>query len=887
MAENENNTPKPEDIEALANSMKKINAEVDAFLSKFSDVKTQGDAINDSFTSIAESMNISNSLTDQELKTLDKQLEVLREQVKMAEKYNLLKPEELKTLKNIIEGSEEQVELQKEHAQAVKGTVDKLIGAKKETMGIKMHMEAIDYIQTKMSKEEAMARVINKAADAVGAYFKAIISATFEFDKSASKVAKTLSNTQYKGMMNDLRNDALYAGASVEELGENIISLGNNFTDFTRLSTDTQKELSLTATQLNAAGFSAEAFAKTLDIGVKTLGMSQKQVQNFSKELVNFGKAAGIPMGKLSNDLAKVGPQLSKFGSNAERTFKQLSLQAKATGVELDRMFGITEQYTTFDGAAKAAGNLNAILGGNFVNSLDLMNASLEDPAEAIQLLKDSMDASGKSFDDMPNAMKRVVAEAAGFQDVGEAARIFGMDSLEAAEAMEEQAATQEQLTEASRSFLDIQTKIQLMMAQLVPVIMPVIDILGIFIDGIARLASTDGGKLVLLFAAVGTVVIGVGIVIGMFTLKVMANLALIKQAFWGVKNSAEETKEAMQDADKAGAKKFGETIKAIGEAAKNSWREILAFGAAILMIGGGIALAVLGLAELVKAFQNLTGPQIFGALGAMLIVMGGFILLLYAMVPAIGALGTAGAVVAGPLLALGAAVALIGLGIGIAAAGLSLLVSSFKDLAGPQLVAAGLALAGIAIGVGLLVVSLSGLGNPLAAAGAAVLLTVGGAIALIGAGIGLAAAGVSLLMKEIPTAASGLKSFSENLENFADPSGAIKGLTDVAEAIQKVADAIDEVSMTKLLLLKTFGGISGTASPIAGTTAGTNAGFGVSGTAGSTVQASTTSAPINIELTIPVKIEGSEFKNVMAKVVQEEIQKNATNASSVNIRIK
>lgn len=880
MAENENNTPKPEDIEALANSMKKINAEVDTFLSKFSDVKTQGEAINDSFSSIAESMNITNSLTDQELRTLDKQLDVLREQVKMAEKYNLLKPEELRTLKNIIEGSEEQVNLQKEHAQAVKGTVDKLIGAKKETMGIKMHMEAIDYIQTKMSKEEAMARVINKAADAVGAYFKAIISATFEFDKSASKVAKTLSNTQYKGMMNDLRNDALYAGASVEELGENIISLGNNFTDFTRLSTDTQKELSLTATQLNAAGFSAEAFAKTLDIGVKTLGMSQKQVQNFSKELVNFGKAAGIPMGKLSNDLAKVGPQLSKFGSNAERTFKQLSLQAKATGVELDRMFGITEQYTTFDGAAKAAGNLNAILGGNFVNSLDLMNASLEDPAEAIQLLKDSMDASGKSFDDMPNAMKRVVAEAAGFQDVGEAARIFGMDSLEAAEAMEEQAATQEQLTEASRSFLDIQTKIQLMMAQLVPVIMPVIDVLGIFIDGIARLASTDGGKLVLLVAAVGTVVVGVGIVIGMFTLKVMANLALIKQAFWGVKNSAEETKEAMQDADKAGAKKFGETIKAIGEAAKNSWREILAFGAAILMIGGGIALAALGLAELVSAFQGLTGGQALGALGGLIVVMGGFVIMLKI-------LATASLVAVGPMLALGAAVALIGLGIGIAAAGLSLLVSSFKDLAGPQLVAAGLALAGIAIGVGLLVVSLSGLGNPLAAAGAAVLLTVGGAIALIGAGIGLAAAGVSLLMKEIPTAASGLKSFSENLENFADPSGAIKGLTDVAEAIQKVADAIDEVSMTKLLLLKTFGGISGTASPIAGTTAGATAGFGVSGTAGSTVQASTTSTPINIELTIPVKIEGSEFKNVMAKVVQEEIQKNATNASSVNIRIK
>jgi hypothetical protein len=147
--------------------------------------------------------------------------------------------------------------------------------------------------------------------------------------------------------------------------------------------------------------------------------------------------------------------------------------------------------------------------------------------------------------------------------------------------------------------------------------------------------------------------------------------------------------------------------IMAVAQAASAGALGMLAFGAAVLMIGGGIAIAALGMAELVKSFKDLTGEQILGAVGSLVVVMGGFVAIIYAMIPAIGALGAVGSAVAVPLLALGAAFLLMGAGIGIAALGLSTLVTSLKDIPFENLLA--LPLAFIGIGAGLYMIAAAG----------------------------------------------------------------------------------------------------------------------------------------------------------------------------------
>ena len=196
----------------------------------------------------------------------------------------------------------------------------------------------------------------------------------------------------------------------------------------------------------------------------------------------------------------------------------------------------------------------------------------------------------------------------------------------------------------------------------------------------------------------------------------------------------------------------FTEGIKQLGEAVQGTWKEMLAFGAAILMIGGGIAIAALGLSKLVESFQDLAGGQIVGAVLAIGLVMGGFVAILYAMIPAITALGIAGGAVAGPLIALGFALLLMGGGVALAALGMAQLVKSFKGLNGKELIAAGIGLGIFSAAVYFLVgaaVAATAAGWALVAT-AVLLAGLGVAAVLLGFGINLAAKGMVLFMNAV-----------------------------------------------------------------------------------------------------------------------------------------
>lgn len=201
------------------------------------------------------------------------------------------------------------------------------------------------------------------------------------------------------------------------------------------------------------------------------------------------------------------------------------------------------------------------------------------------------------------------------------------------------------------------------------------------------------------------------------------------------------------------------------GVASKASAKSILSASVAIVALGAGIALAALGLKILADGAISLAGA---GA-GAVVVMVG--------MVAAIGILAlvmsrlgvalTAGAL---GMLAFGVAVLLVGAGIAIAAAGMSLLVGQLPILAEYGLAGAGalLALSGAAalLGVGLLVL---GAGALIAALG----------IAVFGVGALVAAAGVFVLA--LATAALAAS------------------VVPIGEAFQKIGDAIPQIATNAL----------------------------------------------------------------------------------------
>jgi len=229
------------------------------------------------------------------------------------------------------------------------------------------------------------------------------------------------------------RNLAL--GVGVTEASQAMAGLFSNMSSFTSLSKAEQTNLAGTTAALEKVGVASTTTAQNLDKLTRFLGMSAEQAMEQQKELAVFAAGIGVAPAQMAEDFAKAGPLLVKYGQAAESVFKELSIAAKETGIQMDALLGITGQFDTFEGAANAAGKLNAILGGNLLNSVELLTAT---DAERVEMLRQSVIESGRSFDQLGRFEKQAIMAAAGISDLETAQRLFGDGSTEAAEQQKE-----------------------------------------------------------------------------------------------------------------------------------------------------------------------------------------------------------------------------------------------------------------------------------------------------------------------------------------------------------------------------------------------------------------------------------------------------------------
>ena len=220
---------------------------------------------------------------------------------------------------------------------------------------------------------------------------------------------------EFDGTIRNLERSLFTAGVTAAEAGQSVQSLFLNVTDFTEMSTTQQKELAKTTAILNELGVSAEITAQNLQFATKALGMSTSQAEELQRELFTFAQDLGVSADKIAQDFQKFGPQIAALGSEGVDAFKQLEMQAKATGLAIDELVNITEQFNKFDTAAQAVGKLNAMLGGPFLNTLEMVNET--NPAKRMELLKNAVDKAGLSFDTMDFYQRKAIASSMGLNE--------------------------------------------------------------------------------------------------------------------------------------------------------------------------------------------------------------------------------------------------------------------------------------------------------------------------------------------------------------------------------------------------------------------------------------------------------------------------------------
>ena len=316
----------------------------------------------------------------------------------------------------------------------------------------------------------------------------------------------------------------------------------------------------------------------SFEIMTGALGMTADQAADTQMQFAAMASELGVSASKIAKDFERNANVFTAYGDQAVEVFKETAAAAKATGIEMDALLGITTQFDTFEGAAKAAGQLNAVLGGGLLNSMDLLNASEE---ERVRMLIQSVEQSGKSWKEMSKFERQAVANAAGINDMTEANKLFGTSLAEydAAQAKtEENAEAQAKLEERAAAAATMQDKLKRIMEQFAVAVTPIINAVHFLLDGFLALNDMTGGMLI-------PTLIGLGAVMMMISKRKQM------MAIWSGILQAKMLVEAFITGGLAGAKKFlSEAEEDVGDEAIKAAPKMAAMTASMASMSAAMA---------------------------------------------------------------------------------------------------------------------------------------------------------------------------------------------------------------------------------------------------------------------------------------------------------
>lgn len=620
-------------------------------------------------------------------------------------------------------------------------------------------------------------------------FAEASIAVTVAMDKTLTSFnAATGAAGKFDDQIVKTERSMVRFGITGEKAAAATQSLVEEFRAYTELSQDAGERARALTAALAEIGVKSGTTAGLLNVYTKALGVSFDEADHRIRQAAAAAEAMDIPLNKFMDDMDNFLPQLTMFGKESDRVFKDMQAVVKSTGIEMNKLMGLFEQYDTFEGAATAAGKLNSVLGGLYINTLDLVHA---EPAEKFRLMKEALDASGKSFDAMSRRERMAVATAAGINDMAVASQLFsgslgGYD--EYARKAEAAAKTQQDLAEAARDVQPLMAKLAQTMANLAVIFGPIIEGLKILLDLINSLVSVIKDFASMLNEGLGNV--------GSWILAI----GLLTAAVWGLNAGFFAT---------AGKARLFATlmlllasyilepmfspplyigmfilaggIKAVGVASNVSSTGVAVLGKAMMQVGIAVSLIIGSLALLAFAMESMTTGQIAGLITVLGLVGAG-----------IAAMAMTGAAAGPALVAMGAGLMAIAVPLGIILGAVALVIAAIAALV--------YAFSKLTDNFIQLVSSMiEGGEKTLAFAAALGVIALSGPAAALGL-VALAAAFVLLGIGMLAISTDKMNAVARAFESFENLRGASSYLKNLASALREVASAASEVNFGALM---------------------------------------------------------------------------------------
>ena len=493
-------------------------------------------------------------------------------------------------------------------------------------------------------KKDLTASIKNavNGADDLGSGLKAARGAMgklvlFEFVTAIAKLAVELGNAENAFMkatgasedfarsISDTYEEGRKFTATAEDMSKSATSLFNSFTDFTYQDKQARDGLIKTGAVLEKLGVSNDDFAKSIQLSTKALGMSAEDAGQSMLDLEKYARELGVSPERLSGQFLEASDTLAKLGENGDEAFRDLAAAAKVTGLEVNKLLNIVNQFDTFEGAARQAGKLNAALGGNFVNAMDLMMET--DPTARFEQIRDAILDTGLSFDSMSYYQKNFYKDALGLSDVGELALVLSGNMDSVSEATKKTSQEYEEAAKRAKTVASFQEQLNALFAQLIPIVTPIIDILRTLMTAISEnigAVKLLGGVLVAFGGIPGIVVAVMGL---LDALKIgeerISALSLLMEGFMFPIEAMVEALQGLKNLfidSFGGAEKFNEAMKELAPVIKVVGGIIaIALLIPLAKVIGVVGAVVLGIfavgsaiAKLMGAFKKKNSPSFF-----------------------------------------------------------------------------------------------------------------------------------------------------------------------------------------------------------------------------------------------------------------------------------
>jgi len=288
---------------------------------------------------------------------------------------------------------------------------------------------------------------------------------------------------------------------------------------------DARDEIIDTVAKLEQAGVSSNTTAAAFDVFTKVLG------KKGTSELKKFAKVAeklDVPLNQFYSEFVTASKKLASRGPQMEKVFINLQAQVRATGASMDTLLGVAEKFDTFDSSAEAVARLNGILGGPYLNSIEMVMMK-ED--ERIEEVRKSLKQSGTVFKNLGHHAQLSVMNAAGITDQAEAMKLLGSSASEYKKIQKEAqiaADKEKNLSEMAHKATTMFDELKFAMMGLVIEMKPFIESIRSAVVSITGFINgmSEGGKVTFFWT----------MIIAGFMMKVGLFLPLLKAMWTGIK---------------------------------------------------------------------------------------------------------------------------------------------------------------------------------------------------------------------------------------------------------------------------------------------------------------------------------------------------------------